>query len=37
LFENAQKLYKVELPTAKDEARLAKILAEGKPFWTAAA
>jgi predicted TIM-barrel fold metal-dependent hydrolase len=37
LFENAQKLFKVELPTAKDEARLAKILAEGKPFWTAAA
>jgi hypothetical protein len=37
LFENAQKLFKVALPTAKDEARLDKILAAAKPFWTAAA
>jgi predicted TIM-barrel fold metal-dependent hydrolase len=37
LFENAQKLFKVTPPTAKDEARLEKVLAEAKPFWTAAA
>ena len=36
LFENALRLYKIDPPTAQDEARLDKVLAEKRPFWRAA-